>query len=136
MKIAEVWKKYGQTEPIYIFAHSHGGNIALIASQYLSRWGYKTGNIAVIAFGTPWEPWGVLTFPEARPSDLVERVYNVFSRSDAVQWLFGNRVPGWARNSSDCGWSDIVYEGKGAPGHRNLGHPRDIENLPPFKWRE
>ena len=131
--IEEVWKKYGETEPIYIFAHSNGGNVALIASQYLAQRGYKVGSIAVIAFGTPWE---YIFASSLRPSDLVERVYNVYSRADAIQWSFGNRVPGWAKDSSDCAWTDIVYEGKGAPGHRKLGVPRDIENLPPFKWRD
>jgi RHS repeat-associated protein len=135
MKIAEVWKKYGQTEPIYIFAHSHGGNIALIASQYLSQWGYKSGNIALIAFGTPWEPWGALTLPEARPSNLVERVYNVSSRYDWVQWVFGDRVPGFGKDSTDCAWTNVWYDRSERVEHPDLGSTHDVSKLPPFRWR-
>jgi len=132
-KIEQVWKKYGQTEPIYIFAHSHGGNIALIASQYLSKWGYKSGNIALIAFGTPWQPlWPLMSI---HPSDLVERVYNVSSRFDAIQWLFGERVPGFGKDSSDCAWTNIWYPFFDTVWHRQLGSTADLDRLPPFSWR-
>ncbi len=132
-KIKQVWKKYGQTEPIYIFAHSHGGNIALIASQYLSRWGYKSGNIALIAFGTPWQPfWPLISI---HPSDLLERVYNVSSRFDAIQWLFGERVPGFGKDSSDCAWTNVWYDRSERVGHTDLGSTADVSKLPPFRRR-
>lgn len=134
--IESVWRRHGKSEPIYLFAHSHGGNISLLASQILKERGHDTGMILLVAFGTPWEPThtgigreGVLI----QPSSLVYRVYNVFSRGDSVQWLFGERIPSFASKLGQCGrWVNVELPGGwfSGPKHRDLGSLADLTFLP------
>ncbi|GMV35916.1 MAG: hypothetical protein AMXMBFR61_04240 [Fimbriimonadales bacterium] len=134
--IESVWRRHGKSEPIYLFAHSHGGNIALLASQILKERGHEAGIILLVAFGTPWGPMHPGIGKEGtliEPSDLVYRVYNVFSRGDAVQWAAGERIPSFASKLEKCGrWVNVELPGGWFSGlrHTDLGSPADLTFLP------
>ena len=110
-------------DQVTIIAHSHGGNVAMIASQYLSYW-YEQGRIsfpsypiqALYLLGTPIQ---VASYAPAM--HIIRYVYNLFSFEDMVQpilGIFGRVFPAHKRIANLS-----VYIHGQAPGHTQFQVP-------------
>jgi len=83
--LAQVIQSYPVDTDIYLVSHSHGGNVALLASQILGKDRYNKHTIrALYTLATPIDMKEY--FPDM---DVISNVYNFFSRSDRVQSIFG-----------------------------------------------
>ncbi len=79
-----VIKKYAPTHTINIIGHSHGGNVALLALDYLAREGRLDLVHELILLGTPiYVDWYPNSFK------AVQRIYNLFSYGDIIQPVGG-----------------------------------------------
>lgn len=83
-KLAKVINNYPQNTYFHIIAHSHGGNVGILASQLLQNKKPKHKIKTFFALGTPINP--VLYAPNM---DTIFHLYNFFSFNDAVQPVLG-----------------------------------------------
>ncbi len=115
--LAQVIQSYPVDTHIYLIGHSHGGNVALIASQILGKDRYNKHSIhALYTLGTP------IDMEESFPDmDVIANVYNLFSRSDMVQSVFGTFGREFTEHRRIANLR-ITIDGK-APGHSDLHHP-------------
>ena len=77
--LAKLIRSYPSKTEFYIVAHSHGGNVAIMASQELAQYAENRHRIkAMYVLGTPVEYMGVIDY-----------FYNLFSLNDLVQPVLG-----------------------------------------------
>lgn len=89
-------------EPITIVGHSHGGNVGILAANYLVQMGLEeAGNINIVALNTP-DDNGINIGPE--DIDL----YSVSAYGDMVQGLFGDNP--WLGDEIDNADTYIYYD--------------------------
>jgi pimeloyl-ACP methyl ester carboxylesterase len=115
--LAHVIQSYPVDTPIYVVGHSHGGNVALLASQILGKDRHNEHIIqALYTLGTPISEEQY--FPDM---NVIMYVYNFYSRSDMVQSVFGTFGREFADHRRIANLR-ITIEGK-EPGHSDLHHP-------------
>lgn len=125
--LALIIQSYPVNTPIYLIGHSHGGNVALLASQILGKDRYNKHAIHTLyTLGTPinMEKY----FPDM---DVITNVYNFYSRADMVQSVFGTFGREFTNHRRIANLR-ITIEGK-EPGHSDLHHPviaRWIPSIP------
>ena len=80
--LAKLIESYPKNLAINIIAHSHGANVAMLASQILSKKNRIIQNL--ITLGVP-----VDTQNYAPSLDVIKKLYNIFSLNDFVQPVVG-----------------------------------------------
>ena len=80
--VNEIYRKRNPDEPLTLIGHSHGGNVAIIAANMLSKMGVKVDKL--ITINTPVRPEYQLR------EGAVGVHYNVYTESDLVQVSGGN----------------------------------------------
>lgn len=122
--LVQVIQSYPEDTVIYVVGHSHGGNVALLASQIMGRDRYNKHTIrALYTLGTPIDMEAY--FPDM---DVITNVYNLFSRADMVQSVFGMSGREFTEHKRIANLR-ITIDGK-APGHGDLHHPVIARWLP------
>ncbi|MDR3550658.1 MAG: hypothetical protein P4L31_04550 [Candidatus Babeliales bacterium] len=109
--LAKLIKSYPAHMDITIFAHSHGGNVSIVASQILAS--DKTNKHTIEALYTLGTPINHTYY--APDMNVVRRVYNFFSFADRVQpvlGVFGRMFPDHPRIAN----IRLMVNGK-EPGH-------------------
>lgn len=115
--LAQVIQSYPIDADIYLVGHSHGGNVALLASQILGKDRHNRHTIrALYALGTPIDMEEY--FPDM---DIITNVYNFFSRGDMVQPVFGKFGREFTQHNRIANLR-ITIDSKD-PGHSDLHHP-------------
>ena len=124
--LAKLIRSYPSTTEFYIVAHSHGSNVAIVASQELGRQEHNHHRIKILyALGTPVDR--TLYMPDM---DVIDYYYNLFSFKDIVQPILGychRTYPTHDRIAN----IRILINGK-EPDHYSIHHPvlaRWIPNL-------
>jgi pimeloyl-ACP methyl ester carboxylesterase len=114
--LARLIQSYPLDTPIHVVSHSHGGNVALLASQILGRDRYNKHKIQTLySLATP------IDMEEYYPDmDIITYVYNFFSRADNVQPVFGAFGREFTPHKRIANLR-ITIEGK-EPGHSDLHH--------------
>lgn len=122
--LAKLIRSYPAETEFYIIAHSHGGNVAILASQEL---GFIEGNkhrIKIIyALATPVDSAHYMP-----NMNVIDYFYNLFSFRDAVQpvmGFFGRTYPDHERIAN----IRIMINGK-EPYHCEIHHPAVAHWLP------
>lgn len=122
--LAKLIRSYPTDTEFYIIAHSHGGNVAILASQELGKSEGNTHRIKVVyALATPVDPKHYM--PDMQ---VIEYFYNLFSFRDAVQpvmGFFGRTYPDHERIAN----IRIMINGK-EPYHCDIHHPALAHWLP------
>ncbi len=115
--LASIIQSYPVNTPIYVAGHSHGGNVALLASQLLGKDRYNKHKIqALYTLGTPIDM--EIYFPDM---DVITNVYNLYSRADKIQSVFGTFGREFTAHKRIANLR-VTIEGK-EPGHSDLHHP-------------
>ena len=98
--VNEIYKKCNPDEPLTLIGHSHGGNVAIIAANMLSKMGVKVDKL--ITINTPVRPEYQLR------EGAVGVHYNVYTESDLVQVSGGNNfnIPDEVKSSE---WVPNVF---------------------------
>ncbi len=122
--LAQIIQSYPVGTDIYVVGHSHGGNVAILASQILGKDRYNKHTIrALYTLGTP------INMQEYFPDmDVITNVYNFFSRADRVQSVFGTSGREFIEHKRIANLR-ITIDGT-APGHSDLHHPVIARWLP------
>ena len=81
-RLVSLIKTYAPEDSINIVAHSHGGNVGILASQLLENSDYKIDTF--FALGTP-----IHTISYMPNMNVINRLYNLFSFGDMVQTVGG-----------------------------------------------
>jgi hypothetical protein len=83
--LAKLIRSYPADTEFYIIAHSHGGNVAILASQELGTIENNKHRIKIVyALATPVDPTHYM--PDM---NVIDYFYNLFSFKDAVQPVMG-----------------------------------------------
>jgi hypothetical protein len=83
--LAKLIRSYPVKTEFYIIAHSHGSNVAILASQELAKLESNRHRIKLLyALATPVEP--NIYMPDM---DVIDYFYNLFSLKDIVQPVLG-----------------------------------------------
>lgn len=122
--LVKIIQSYDEHTHIYLIGHSHGGNVAALVSQYLS---YDLRNKhtikALYTLGTPIDY--ELYVPNM---DIIEYVYNFFSRGDYVQHIFGTYDREYPNHERIANVRVTINDKE--PSHSNLHHPLIAQWLP------
>jgi len=81
LNLANLMDSYPPQTKFMIIAHSHGGNVGILASQYLQQTNQIT---SFYALGTPIDTSSYL--PNMQ---VIQKFYNIFSFGDLCQTVFG-----------------------------------------------
>lgn len=103
-----------KTEKLIIIGHSHGGNVALKAAEFLEKYKLSRKIDIVILLGTP--NYHVFYFPKP-----ISFIFNIFSFGDQVQPIFNL----FKRDIPNSKWSaniSLTIENI-EPDHEQLHHP-------------
>jgi len=121
--LAKLIATYDKTIAVYLVAHSHGGNIGIIASQILSCDKKNKNRIrGLFTLGTP-------VMENYSPNmDVIMYLYNLFSLEDLIQTVFGmsQRVYPVHKRIANM---RVFIDGK-EPGHTALHDPIIAQWLP------
>ena len=122
--LVKIIQSYPIDTAIYLIGHSHGGNVAALASRYL---GYDIHNQhlikALYTLGTP------IDYEQYVPNmDIIEYVYNFFSRGDYVQHVFGQYDREYPNHERIANLRVTINDKE--PSHGNLHHPLIAQWLP------
>ncbi len=79
INLAKLIETYDQATDITVIGHSHGGNVAILASHQLK----KNKIFCLYTLGTPINP---IWYPNM---NMIEYCYNLFSFEDLIQPVFG-----------------------------------------------
>ncbi|HLW72527.1 MAG TPA: alpha/beta hydrolase [Candidatus Babeliales bacterium] len=109
-------KTYDVTTAIFIVAHSHGGNVGTLASQFLAQ---EVGNThyirALFTLGTP-------VMSNYLPNmNIIHYVYNLFSFEDIVQTVLGISAREYPEHKRIANLR-VIINGK-EPDHAGLHQP-------------
>ncbi|HSC25112.1 MAG TPA: alpha/beta hydrolase [Candidatus Babeliales bacterium] len=109
-------KTYAIDTPLFIIAHSHGGTVAVLASQFLAQEQDNKYKIcALFTLGTP-------IMSNYLPNmNVIGYVYNLFSFEDLVQTVLGISSREYPKHKRIANLR-IMINGK-APDHAGLHHP-------------
>lgn len=122
--LAKLIRSYPAKTEFYIVAHSHGGNVAVVASQELAKYEKNNHRIKVLySLATPIDP--NLYMPDM---DIIESMYNFFSLNDAVQPVLGffqRTYPSHERIAN----IRVYINGK-EPDHSSIHHPAIARWIP------
>lgn len=113
LHFAHLLSSYPEDTEIVVIAHSHGGNVAMAATQELARQNIFSSKIHVLyLLGTP--------ISDAYRPDMnyVDYIYNLFSFDDLVQPVLGMFQRVFPKHPRICNLN-ITVNGKG-PGHADL----------------
>jgi hypothetical protein len=111
--LAKFIATYNDDVAIYVVAHSHGGNVAMLASHILARNGRNKHRIrALYTLGTP-------VMSNYLPNmDVILYLYNLFSLEDLVQPVLGVSVREYPAHKRIANLR-VFIDGK-QPGHMAL----------------
>ncbi|HRN78527.1 MAG TPA: hypothetical protein PLU71_04760 [Candidatus Dependentiae bacterium] len=127
--LKQLIQSYDLTRNIYLIGHSHGSNVAALATQLLGKDMYNKHTItALYMLGTPINAEYYL--PDM---DIVGHVYNLFSSGDFIQHVFGRydrELPKHPRIANIR-----IFINDVEPGHSELHHPVIAKWLPLFPDR-
>lgn len=122
--LAKLIRSYPADTEFYIIAHSHGGNVAILASQELAKIEGNAHRIQIVyALATPVDPTHYMP-----NMDVIDYFYNLFSFKDAVQPVMGffcRTYPNHERIAN----IRIMINGK-EPYHCEIHHPSLAQWLP------
>lgn len=122
--LAKLIRSYPADTEFYIIAHSHGGNVAILASQELANIEGNTHHIKIVyALATPVDSAHYMP-----NMNIIDYFYNLFSFKDAVQpvmGFFGRTYPYHERIAN----IRIMINGK-EPYHSEIHHPAVAHWLP------
>jgi pimeloyl-ACP methyl ester carboxylesterase len=112
--LAKLIQSYPSETKITIIGHSHGGNVAILASQILSADPRNNHSIeALFTLGTP------VHAQDYMPNmNIIKKLYNFFSFEDKVQPIFGFFDREFPKHSGICNLR-IFIDNK-EPGHGQL----------------
>ncbi len=122
--LVKIIQSYPTDIDMYIIGHSHGGNVAALASQYLGHDIHNQHRIkALYTLGTPIDyEWYVPNM------DVIEHVYNFFSRGDYIQQVFGSYAREYPQHERIANLRITIKDRE--PSHGNLHHPLIAQWLP------
>ena len=111
--LAKLIATYNDDVALYLIAHSHGGNVAAIASQILACDGHNKYRIrALYTLGTP-------IMSNYLPNmDVITYLYNLFSLEDLVQPVLGVSMREYPAHKRIANLR--VFIDKKEPGHSGL----------------
>lgn len=110
-------QSYPSTMKICLVAHSHGGNIAIIASQMLNTDPHNQHTItSLFTMGTPVSIQAYM--PDMR---IIKKVYNLFSFEDMVQPILGFFGREFPKHPSIANLR--VFINSREPSHKELASP-------------
>ncbi len=122
--LVKIIQSYPENAHIYLIGHSHGGNVAALTSQLLGQDIYNEHKItALYTLGTPIDLEHY--FPNM---DVIEHVYNFFSRGDYVQQVLGLYTREYPSHERIANLRIIINDKE--PGHCKLYHPFIARWLP------
>jgi hypothetical protein len=113
--LVKLIKTYDPSTAIFVIAHSHGGNVAILASHFLAEEeGNKHHIRALFALGTP-----VMSnyLPNMK---VIQYLYNLFSFEDLIQTVLGISVREFPEHKRIANLR-VVINGK-EPDHAGLRH--------------
>jgi Lipase (class 3) len=120
-------ESYGPDTDIYLVGHSHGANVGILATQYLSQEGSHAGKIkCFFSFGAP-----VNNNNYYPAMDIIDSFYNLFSFEDLIQpvmWLFDREFTAHGRIMNVR-----IIINKKSPDHTQLHAPIIGQWLPMLK---
>lgn len=122
--LAKIIHSYPSSTEFYIVAHSHGGNVAIRASQELAKYAHNNHRIKILyTLGTPIDREHYMPNME-----VIEYCYNFFSLNDIVQPVLGlfNRTHPQHERIANI---RVFINGK-EPDHHTLHHPSLARWLP------
>lgn len=114
--LVKLIKTYHEKTAIFIIAHSHGGNVVNLASQFLAQEEDNKHRIrALFALGTP-----VMSnyLPNMK---VIEYLYNLFSFEDLIQTVLGLSVREFPEHRRIANLRVIINAKE--PDHAGLHHP-------------
>jgi hypothetical protein len=114
--LVKLIKTYDENMPIFIIAHSHGGNVVSLASHILAQEEGNKHNIrALFTLGTP-----VMSnyLPNMK---VIQYLYNLFSFEDLIQTVLGLSVREYPEHKRIANLR-VLINGK-EPDHAGLHHP-------------
>ena len=113
--LVKLIKTYDEKTAVYIIAHSHGGNVVTMASQFLAQEEGNNHHIrALFTLGTP-----VMSnyLPNMK---VIEYLYNLFSFEDLIQTVLGLSVREFPEHKRIANLR-VMINGK-EPDHAGLHH--------------
>lgn len=110
-----------KTEKLVVIAHSHGGNVALKAAEFLSLYKLSKTIDILILFGTPH--YHTFSFPNS-----IEFIFNFFSFGDQIQPIFNLFRRDIPKNDRTANIA-ISIQGH-EPTHEQLHHPLIAFHIP------
>lgn len=114
--LVKLIQTYDTSVAIYIVAHSHGGNIAAIASHMLSQDETNQHHVrALFTLGTP------IMSTYLPNMSTIHYIYNLFSFEDLIQTVFGISVREYPKHKRVANLR--VFINQKEPDHTGLHHP-------------
>jgi Lipase (class 3) len=113
--LVKLIKTYDEHTPIFIIAHSHGGNVVTLASHFLAEEDDNKHHIrALFTLGTP-----VMSnyLPNMK---IIQYVYNLFSFEDLIQTVLGLSIREYPEHKRIANLR-VIINGK-EPDHAGLHH--------------
>lgn len=113
--LVKLIRTYHPSVAIYVVAHSHGGNVATLASHMLQEEGNKHHIRVLFTLGTP-----IMSnyFPNM---NTIHFLYNLFSFEDLIQTVFGVSLREYPEHKRIANLR-VFINGK-EPNHAGLHHP-------------
>ncbi len=121
--LVKLIKAYDKSIAVYLVAHSHGGNVCMLASQLLGEDFHNKHRIrAVYTLGTP-------VMSRYSPNmDVIQYLYNLFSFEDCIQTVLGISAREYGAHARIA--NIRVFVGGKEPGHTDLHDPVVAQNIP------
>ena len=111
------------TDTINIIAHSHGGNVAIMASQLFKKYNMQHKINSLYCLATPVN--NKIFYPDM---DVIKTVYNFFSYGDFVQPVMG--LFSRAYTDHERIWNILFVHRNTYPNHQDM-HPKELAWLLP-----
>jgi len=122
--LAKLIRSYPTNTEFFIIAHSHGSNVAIVASQELAKLEKNKHRIKIIyALATPVDP--TVYMPNM---DVIDYFYNLFSLNDMVQPVMGFFYRAYPTHERIANIR-VMINGK-EPSHGDIHHPLLAQWIP------
>lgn len=122
--LVKIIQSYPVDSNIYLIGHSHGGTVAILASQLLGIDLHNQHTLsAIYLLATPID-----NDTYAPNMDIAQTVYNFFSRGDYIQQVFGLYTREFPAHERIANIRIIINDKE--LGHSNLHHPWIAKWLP------
>jgi len=122
--LKQLIQSYDVTTRFYLIGHSHGSNVAALATQLMHKDIHNKHKISTLyTLGAP-----ISTAYYWPDMDIVEHVYNLFSSKDIVQPVFGLFVREFPKHPRIANLRILIDDAD--PSHSELHHPIIAKWLP------